>query len=296
MLSQCAYGRNNKNETCLNKKELMLIATKFNIKVSGNINKIYNNLLNDLNVKDDIEMINKYNKKSKEKIDINNVMKPPTPGFYLSNIDIDRIMKQFANAHSNFMSYGAVPYDFWKRPDGSWKKNCDKIYGFDLIKFINGKKEKWGLICNTSPSSSSGSHWVCMFFEADTKRKKAKLEYFDSIGTEQCRSMVDCTNNNIPTEIMKFINIVKDNCEKNGYDFEFKYNYRQQQKGNNECGMYCIYYILNRIQGVEYDEKHELPDKKMTYLRHVLFRSPHYCWNCKKYKKEIKKDMDKWGV
>lgn len=282
MVLQCSYGRSDDNISCLNKKELDKMAKKAGITISGNKEKIYKALLNHYNAKNDLELI----KKNKE-FNINNVLKPPTPGFYLSNTEIDSIFKQFSDTHSEFMSYGGVPYDFWKRPSGSWENNCDKIYNFDIKKFENGGKRKWGMITNLSNSNHSGSHWVCMYFELNVKNKTSVLEYFDSIGTNKCRSNVVCTKENIPVEIMKFINIIKKNCEDNGYKFKFTFNEKQHQKENNECGMYCIYYIMNRIKGEKYSDMTDIPDEKMTYLRSVLFRSPHYCWDCKKYKKSI---------
>ena len=301
MILQCAYGRGDKGETCLNIKELQEMTESLGEggeqddgrRKKSTKEELYKKLLNHYGVKNDAELIKKYNSKSKKKIEVDEILKPPTPGFYLSNTDIDMIFKQFANVHPEFMSYGGVPYDFWKKPEGSWKKNCDKIYGFDILKFVGGNKRIWGMVCNTSPSSHSGSHWVCMFFEV--KGNTAKLEYFDSIGTNECRSMVNCNKDNVPTEIMKFIDIVKENCKKNGYKFKFTFNKTQHQRGNNECGMYCIYYILNRIKKVEYNDVVDIPDEKMTYLRNVLFRSPHYCWECKKYKTSIVPLIKKWG-
>jgi len=293
MVLQCAYGRGDNDVTCLNNEELKQMQK---VKSSKPKKDIYKELLTQYKAKNDIDLIKKYNmENSGKKINMDDVLKPSTPGFYLSNEDIDKIFHQFVIKHPEFMSYGGVPLDFWKRPNGSWKKNCDKIYGFDIKKFVNGGKRKWGMVANLDESNSEGSHWVCMYFVVNEKTKKAKLEYFDSIGTNECRSMVECTNQNIPKEIMKFIDIVKKNCEDNGYSFEFTFNKKQHQRGNNECGMYCIYYILNRIKNVPYSDISNIPDEKMTYLRNVLFKSPHYCWKCKKYKRSIEPLLKKHG-
>lgn len=291
MVFPLAYGKKSL------KPELIQMAKDSGIKVNRKTeDEIYDLLAKEYKTNNFIDMVKEYNKKNNNKINIKKVLKPSTPGFYLSNSDIDDIFDQFANVHEDFMSYGAVPYDFWKRPEGSWKKNCDKIYGFSIEKFVEGGKRKWGMVCNTQTSNKGGSHWVCMYFECDPKTKKATLEYFDSIGTKQCRSDVKCTKENIPTEIKKFTDHVEEDCKKHGYDFKFTYNKKQHQQGNNECGMYCVYYIYNRILGADYSDLTNVPDEKMTYLRHVLFLSPEYCWKCKKYKKELKPLMDKYSA
>jgi hypothetical protein len=50
------------------------------------------------------------------------------------------------------------------------------------------------------------------------------------------------------------------------------------------------------IESIEKNLKgRDIPDEKMTYLRNVLFRSPHYCWKCKKYKTSIAPLIKKWS-
>jgi hypothetical protein len=304
MVLQCAYGRKDDDITCLTLDELKEMASSLkNLTGKEGKKQLYKKLLDHNKVKNDTELILKY-----KNFDINKILKPKKPGFYLSNTDIDIIFDQFAKVHPEFMSYGGVPYDFWEKPEGSWKKNCDKIYKFDIKKFIDGGKTKWGMVTNLSKSDSEGSHWVCMYFEVNPETNKAELEYFDSIGANTCRSMSKCVKitskkdpskvGYIPEKINEFIERVEYQCKEycKEYDFSVDFNKQQQQKGNNECGMYCIYYIYNRLLGKIYNDKDVIPDEKMTYLRNVLFKSPHYCNKCNKYKKSIKILQDKYEI
>jgi len=300
MISQCAYDRTDNDFTCLTKNELSKIVETFVGKVDTGATKqdLYNKIqtIPELQNKTDMELIREYNKKegvvALVPVDI---LKPPKPEKYLSNLDIDMVFDQFSKKHPEFMSFGAVPYDFWNKPNGSWKKNCEKIFGFDLEKFIKGGKTKWGMVSNTEKSGSNGSHWVCLYFEINKDKKTAIIEYFDSIGTEQCRSMVSCSSSNIPVKINNFITHVQQNCAKYKYTCQMTTSKKQHQYGDNECGMYCIYYIMSRIQGKTLADMGTIPDGKMSYLRNFLFLGPHYCWKCKKYKKSIKPLLERWG-
>jgi hypothetical protein len=287
---QCAYGRNNKNTTCFTTRELKKIGKKLKIDTKNKSKKIiYKQIKIKLNAQNDQDIINSMN------IDRHEILPPLPPGYLLNNKEIDNILKQFENVHTNFKSYGAVPYDFWNKPSGSWNKNCINIYEFNFKEFIKNKN-CWGMVTNLDDHDKGGSHWVCLFLCIDKINKKTTLEYFDSIGTNQCRSMVKCDIDNIPTKIKSFIEFIKIECNTNNYSFSYIFNKKQHQKGNNECGMYCIYYILNRVNGYPYKDEYNIPDEKMTYLRDILFISKHYCWKCKKFKKEIKELRNKYGI
>lgn len=272
---QCAYGRDNK-KSCLTNDELKPIANKLNIRGDDNM---YDKILKKINGSTDLDII--------ETFELNKdiIMKPPTPGYYLSNVEIDTILTQFANKHTNFKSFGAIPYDFKNTPDGSWKKNCKKIMDFNPATFHNNAS--WGTVINLDPHYEKGSHWVCMYL---TKHSDTiKLEYFDSVGTLECRSMVECDKNNLPTEIREFVERIKKRSKEHGLNFEFSQNTNQHQTKFNECGMYCLYYIMNRLNDIEYSDAYDrIPDDRMTYLRSILFMSDGYCWDCGKFKRSTK--------
>jgi hypothetical protein len=266
---QCAYG-NDGTKTCIPDKELTKIAKKLKIKGDN----VYEKILEKIDGKTDIDVIEKFGLNKDE------IMKPSVPGYYLSNTELDKMLTQFANKHKEFKSFGAVPYDFKDTPDGSWYANCKMISTFDPSSF---KKKSWGVIVNCSESSESGSHWVCMYLIK--KDNTIKLEYFDSVGTNECRSMVECDENNTPTEIRAFVDKVKKQSEDAGMTFEYSQNSNQHQTKFNECGMYCLYYIMNRLNGIEYSDAYDrIPDDRMTYLRKILYMSDGYCWKCGKFK------------
>ena len=54
----------------------------------------------------------------------------------------------------------------------------------------------------------------------------------------------------------------------------FKINRTPFQKGNNNCGVFACYYIIQRLLGYSYKEikSQMLTDKMMTNYRQLLFR------------------------
>src|SRR3989344_3907234 len=70
--------------------ELKLMASNIGLNINEKKEEIYEKLLKHYKSTNDIDLIKQHNKNSKENIDVDNVIKPPTPEYYLSNIDIDK--------------------------------------------------------------------------------------------------------------------------------------------------------------------------------------------------------------
>ena len=88
------------------------------------------------------------------------------------------------------------------------------------------------------------------------------IDYFDSGGDKP------------PHLIMKFLKSLKTKFDKNNDQSTIIYNDKRHQYGKSECGIYSIYYILNRVKGktpYELSKKH-IKDKEMNKLREVYFR------------------------
>lgn len=267
MKNQCAYGA--KNSHCLSSELLKDLSKQLKLKYV-NDDVTYKQILKKIDGKNTKDIIEHFN------LNEDDILKPEKPDFYLSNTSIDKVMKQMEKAHPEFKSFGAVPYDFAEEPYGGWYENCKGINNFKL----SSPYKHWGFVVNLDESTKRGSHWVCLFMTKTNK--KVTVEYFDSYGTNRCRSMVDCDKDNVPVEIREYVEKLRKQSEKAGLSFEFNHNKKRHQRKNNECGMYCLYYMLNRVNGVEYTDKIDaITDDKMTYLRNVLFRND-VCGRCGK--------------
>ena len=197
------------------------------------------------------------NKLNKEKI-----FSPKSPDSWKQNInewltslDILKFMKQYENVYKCFEFLGPSPIDYdthMHNGDCVWEDLCE----FNLKKAMGKGINKIGVVFNLDPHYKSGSHWVCLFINC----KKQFVYYFDSYG--------DVT----PTQIRKFARKVQDQSEKFGKRFKFSYNKKRHQFKNSECGMYCLYMIIQLLKdkSVKIFNK-SIPDKKMENLRKEYF-------------------------
>ena len=87
----------------------------------------------------------------------------------------------------------------------------------------------YGIIVNTDTHYEPGTHWCAIFLDG-----KGNIEFFDSYGHG-------------PDHYGFFISqFVKQNCMK-GLIVNRK---RLQSDFSNVCGMYCLFYLYQRLQGV----------------------------------------------
>ena len=255
--------------------------------------KRYEMLLSTLHVPDDEGIITTMG------LDRTLYQKPPMPGLLLSNSDIDSILYQFESVHPTFKSFGAVPYDFSRIPDGPWKESCRELMGIVWEDFLK-TYTSFGVVINLDDHQGPGNHWVCVYADVTPNKKCMNVEYFDSLGTSECRSFIKkCDEDNLPSRIRKLFTNLSDTWKSSGADrcISTTQNTDTHQKKNNECGMYCIYYIYNRLNGIEYEDGvYTIPDDQMTYFRNVLFdHSNMVCDTCGKVSKTLLSNMNRYG-
>lgn len=185
------------------------------------------------------------------------------PTTWLTNHDILNVLNQYETAYPNFRFIGPTPIDF---DDNSLyyygKCVCPKLCKMDINKYISDGIHNIGIVFNLDKHTSSGSHWVSMFIDLQTKH----LYYFDSNGIKP------------PTEIKDLI----DKLQKEN-QFKSHINEFEHQKQNSECGMYSMYFIIsmltekldkksmNRADIFNHLQKVRVSDNKMKKLRDKYF-------------------------
>lgn len=86
-----------------------------------------------------------------------------------------------------------------------------------------------GFIVNTDPYDKKGSHWCAFFFPNSNT-----VEYFDSYGKP-----INYYNSYFPKYVSDFPTIIT--------------NSKQLQSDNSVlCGMYCLFFLLHRLNGVAF--------------------------------------------
>jgi len=182
------------------------------------------------------------------------------PNEWLSSLDIMNVMKQYEDAYKCFEFIGPSPIDYDTQKlygECVWEELCH----FSLSEQIKDGKMKIGVIFNLDPHNKGGSHWVSLFINI----KKRFIYYFDSAGDE------------IPAQIMKFVNTVKSQGLKlkTPIHFTFDQNYPvEHQYGNTECGVYSLYFIVHMLDdkiNAHYLKTHLLKDEYIEKFRKVYF-------------------------
>jgi len=186
----------------------------------------------------------------------NHVFRPEGPQGkfdWLSTFDINYTLAQYENKYQDFTFLGAVPIDFADLDHLPFKKlNFDELY--------NVGKKRIGVVFNLDEHYKGGSHWVSLFFDIE----KGQIYFSDSYGIKPEKRIIDF--------IGKIENYIVNNKKINNPDV--RYNRTPHQKGNSECGMYSINFILRLLKGKTFDHvtRKRLTDEKVNKCRLVYFK------------------------
>jgi len=167
------------------------------------------------------------------------IFKPKKPqSNWLSDGDINKVMFQYTTKYPELYFYGAVPCNFYEYTD----INYNKIFNTPYTAFI----------INTQKQGHNGEHWTCLFIDNNEKH----IEYYDSFGK---------TPNKY---ISHFIDILYKHSSYHIYINDIKH-----QKNNTQCGVFAIYYILQRLKNKTiYDIVFSnINDSKMKKIRNQLY-------------------------
>jgi hypothetical protein len=174
---------------------------------------------------------------------------------WLNSLDIINFMRQYEAAYKCFEFIGPTPIDYdTQKAYGEcvWEDLCK----FDLKTEINNGKKKIAVIFNLDPHYKSGSHWVALFVNCNLK----EIYYFDSYG-DKC-----------PTNIRRLARTIQNQSDLLGRKYKFFSNKKRHQYGNSECGIYCLYFIMQLLQDVKFSRfNKKINDIEMEKLRKKYF-------------------------
>lgn len=186
---------------------------------------------------------------------------------WLSNYDIDLVLKQYERIYSNFKTYNA------SASDCPVEVTCP-LSNLDPFKLRAEGRTKIGIVFNLDKTGESGSHWVAVFIDLkiaknpltpEDLKKMAKdhveINYYDSYGDP-------------PVDGIKmFIVRLGEKFLLAGEKVKILYNDKRHQYGNSECGIYSMNFILERLHGTPMKKisKSKIVDKDMNNMRRLLY-------------------------
>ena len=266
----CSPNPDKKNFTCYSDNALIKMKKLWNArhprnKITSNKSKeIWHQLRENMSSSCDRESCWLRSKFMEGKVDselLNYTFAPKSPKIWktdewLSSLDIEAVMKQYEKYYKCFEFLGPSPIDFDHHKlygECVWEELC-KLNISDMIK---RNKNKIGIILNTDPHYKDGEHWISLFINI----KEKYIIYFDSNG------------NPPPNEVKELITKITKQGKQIGIDFDVLINKLEHQKTESECGMYCLYFIIQMLKDKnnDYFLKNKIPDEEVFKLRKKYF-------------------------
>lgn len=170
---------------------------------------------------------------------------------WLSNDNIDQVLELYVK---KFPQFYHVPYQM-----ADFEKYGGELASVDF-QTVSKTYKSLGCVLNTDKHGGPGQHWVALYvdFQGQT------FEYWDSAGSPPF------------DEIHNFmVNTVEQlNAAGGKYKPVVVCKDIVHQKADTECGVYSLYFIINRLNGIPYKffQSNEIPDSVMEQFRKYLFR------------------------
>lgn len=241
----CARGRRG-NGTCLKPKDIISIARR-NKYIGGDLP----GLKKHLKCKDD-ECLIQYSE-NPSLLDMMRLLPkgPDKVNGWLSNTDINNILKRYAPTKKKYVHLGTVPVDFETVSNKNWHVSVA-----DVIRSVQSGYQRLSMVINMDPSWKSGSHWVALYISVPDR----SIEYFNSTGRLPPKP--------VDTFMKSLLKVLPNK-------FSIKINRVQHQFADTECGMYSVIYIIKRLNGKSFDAitRRVILDDTINKCRSVYFRN-----------------------
>ena len=262
---ECAPSQSYNSGTCFSMSSLKKIISAYNnqnsetpINISNNkkamIDELQQRLFNRCSGDEKCFIRQDFVKQLNDDEISNNTFRPQKPNgqyTWLRTSDIAKVMNQYMKVYPDFIFFGPVPRDF------------DDIYyelkNINLKKLHNSGVRQIGIVFNLDKSHQSGSHWTAMYVNLNSD--KEEVSYFDSTGSRP------------PIEMKVLMNRLQSQFEDMGSKPEMLISRYEHQKGNSECGIYVMNYILERVTGKTLTDinNNRIKDKTMNEFRDIFF-------------------------
>jgi len=183
------------------------------------------------------------------------------PNTWLSTTDINNVLTQYEIGYPQFKYLGAHPINF----DTKLGDECvsNELCNIDIQELKKDKKTSIGIVLNTDPHHKSGKHWFSIYIDLKGVNRKAIpcIYYFDSVVGEPQK------------EVKDFIERIKSQYKEMNRDIDVLYNDIEHQKGNTECGVYCLHFLVSMLKGESFEKyiNTRKNDKEMERFRNIFY-------------------------
>lgn len=191
----------------------------------------------------------------------------------LSNTQIDAVMRQFGAQFPDFFPFNFNMKDYASNSFRSGEvvhkpDTLATIQWSDLVAGnVNGVKyTRCGCVINTDVYDGPGKHWMALFADAST----ATVEFFNSSGNAPGPEWINW--------LVKTKSQMEAGAAGGGGPTPtiIRVTSIRHQKSKSECGVYSLFYIWARLNGVpaSYFSQRPVPDQYMFEFRQHIFDDP----------------------
>tara|TARA_B100001093_G_C26533191_1_gene886897 strand:- start:252 stop:827 length:576 start_codon:yes stop_codon:yes gene_type:complete len=177
---------------------------------------------------------------------------------WISNRELDDMLRQYHNEIDGFYYYDASPIDFHKC-------SVSDICKINLKRHLDNKEHQLGFIFNTDDSDGPGQHWIAYYVDLMSKNfEQPGIYFFDSFGSKPMKQVRDLTEK------------LKQQGASLGIEFLVTHNPHSFQKNTFSCGFYCMHFLEHMILGHKFEDYlSSWPnDKQMIEYRNRCFIHP----------------------
>lgn len=217
----------------------------------------------------------------------------PIDNQLLSNVNIDSILQQWTNGFADFYAYNfnMLNYASHSFRDGQVLHRPDTLA---TVKFADlyPKYKCAACVINSDKYQGPGKHWMALFADARGKDRWT-IEFFNSSGNNPAPEWINwMQKTKLAMEaVIEGANTVAGQGAAPPRVEIIRAVTRRMQKSKSECGVYSLFYIWSRLNGVppEYFATNSIPDSIMFEFRHHLFASPvGKTFDWEEYQKRVK--------
>jgi Ulp1 protease family, C-terminal catalytic domain len=206
----------------------------------------------------------------------------PTDNKLLNNVNIDNVMKQWAAATPGFFAYNFNMRDYASKSfrHGSVLDQPDTLATVDFRALYEGKRAPYNTdgarytccacVVNTDVYDGPGKHWMALFADA-RGAKRWTVEFFNSSGNSPSPEWVNWLQKT--KAVMEAIAAERGDGQPRPTVEVIKSSRLKHQLSRSECGIYALFYIWARLNGIEpeYFADNRISDKHMFEFRQYLF-------------------------
>lgn len=188
----------------------------------------------------------------------------PVDTTLLNNVNIDDTLQQWTIKYKDFFAYNfnMKEYEHYSFRNGRVLHEPDTLATVNWTELYKKGYRTGACVINTDSYMGSGKHWMALF--VDCRQTPFSVEFFNSSGNEPAAHWIRWLEKT-KKELSQFGEVQLINVTK-----------IRQQQSKTECGVYSLYYIWARLNGIswKYFCKIPVPDQIIVEFRQHLFYDP----------------------